>query len=166
LKFTLFGSVKRRPRFSSHLACIHSTPSVDVRGMKFYKLGLATLIRLDLKTSFCQAQCAPRKLNFELELLNIALRGRFFVHEPFPALRAQKTYPFIAAATMSSANQKNHTSDQGGAGPSSRRSNQSKVSQKFGSRGRGGGRGKKRDMGRSEWRCVRDTFIWMAWLVN
>ena len=79
----------------------------------------------------------------------------FFVHEPLPAPCAQKAIRSSTAATMSSADQNSHTSVQGGAGPSSGRSNQSKIPQKFGGRGRGGGRSKKRDMGRGEWRCVR-----------
>jgi hypothetical protein len=84
----------------------------------------------------------------------------FFVHEPLPAPCAQKAIRSSTTATMSPADQNSHTSVQGGAGPSSRRSNPSKIPQKFGGRGRGGGRGKKRDMGRGEWRCVRynDTF--------
>jgi hypothetical protein len=79
----------------------------------------------------------------------------FFVHEPLPAPCAQKAIRSSTTATMSPADQNSHTSVQGGAGPSSRRSNPSKIPQKFGGRGRGGGRGKKRDMGRGEWRCVR-----------
>src|SRR5271168_1973324 len=99
----------------------------------------------------------PAKSTKELELFSFALRFEFFVHEPLPAPCAQKAIRSSTTATMSSADQNSHTFTQGGAGPSSGRSNQGKIPQKFGSRGRGGGRSKKRDMGRNEWRCVRYT---------
>lgn len=98
---------------------------------------------------------SPAKSTKELELFDFALCVRIFVHEHLPAPCAQKAIRSSTTATMSSADQNSHISAQRGAGPSTGRSNQSKIPQKFGGRGRGGGRGKKRDMGRSEWRCVR-----------
>ena len=112
--------------------------------------------RMSLEASSPSQICSPQSRNYKIVALQCHTL-RYIFHDPFLALCAPKACTFIATATMSSADQSDRASEQRGAGPSSRRSDQSKVSQKFGGRGRGGGRGKKRDMGRSEWRCVRDA---------
>lgn len=99
---------------------------------------------------------APRNSKF----LSSRFELHFLIQSPSDE-HSFTVYSKTAASTATpaqmsdpAAGQSGTFSDRRGGSSGPRRSNSSKVPQKFGSRGRGGGRGKKRDLGRSEWRCV------------